>query len=80
MGPAYFVIAIMGCADGGSGCTSLATLPTQYESASQCTAATAKALEDNNNFDFPTLVARCRPGLSASAQAEPVPPRDSRRG
>lgn len=80
MGPAYFVIAIMGCADGGAACTPLATLPTQYESASQCSAATAKALEDNNNFDFPTLVARCRSGVSASAQADPVPPRGARRG
>ena len=27
MGPGYFVIAIMGCADGGSACTPVATLP-----------------------------------------------------
>ena len=75
MGPVSFVIAILGCADGGSSCTPVATLPTQYQSAAECSAATAKALEENNNFDFPSLIARCRSGgASASAQAQPVPP------
>jgi acyl-CoA synthetase (AMP-forming)/AMP-acid ligase II len=75
MGPGYFVIAILGCADGGTSCTPVATLQTRYESAAQCTAATAPALEANSNFDFPTLVARCRPGTQAtSAQAERVKP------
>lgn len=60
MGPAYFVIAILGCADGGSACTPVATLQTRYESQAQCSAATAAALYSNNNFDFPTLVASCR--------------------
>lgn len=79
MGPAYFVIAIMGCADGGAACTPVATLPTQYQSASQCSAATARALEENNDFDFPTLVARCKSGVAASAEATPLP-RGARRG
>ena len=75
MGPGYFVIAILGCADGGTSCTPVATLQTRHESAAQCTAATAPALEANSNFDFPTLVARCRPGTQAtSAQAERVKP------
>ena len=75
MGPGYFVIAILGCADGGTSCTPVATLQTRYESAAQCTAATAPALEANSNFDFPTLIARCRPGTQAtSAQAERVKP------
>ena len=33
MGPGYFVIAILGCADGGSACTPVATLPTHYATA-----------------------------------------------
>jgi len=61
MGPGFFVIAILGCADGGSSCAPVTTLPTRYESAQQCSEATAAALETNNNFDFPTLVASCRP-------------------
>jgi hypothetical protein len=82
MGPGYFVIAILGCADGGSSCTQVATLQTRYESAAQCSAATLGALEANTGFDYPTLLARCRPGAAASAEAErarPIPA-GSRRG
>lgn len=60
MGPATFVIAILGCADGGSACTPVATLPTTYVSQEQCAAATGAALMENSNFDYPTLLARCR--------------------
>jgi len=69
MGPAYFVIAILGCADGGSACTPVATLQTRYSNASECSAATPAALEANSDFDFPTLLARCReaPALGAAA-------------
>lgn len=67
MGPAYFVIAILGCADGGGSCTPVATLQTRYESAAECSAATSAALEANSNFDFPTLVARCRAGTGTAS-------------
>jgi acyl-CoA synthetase (AMP-forming)/AMP-acid ligase II len=67
MGPGYFIIAILGCADGGTNCTPVATLQTRYESAEQCSAATGAALQANSNFDFPTLLARCRPGSGAAA-------------
>jgi hypothetical protein len=68
MGPATFVIAILGCADGGTACTPVATLQTRYETEAQCTAATVPALEQNSSFDYPTLVARCR-RASAPASA-----------
>jgi hypothetical protein len=77
MGPGYFVIAILGCADGGSSCTPVATLQTRYENAAQCSAATAGALETHNDFDFPTLVARCRPGAAPASgrdlRLRPIP-------
>ena len=38
MGPAYFVIAILGCADGGGSCTLVATLQTRYDTQAQCAA------------------------------------------
>ena len=75
MGP-YFIIAILGCADGGSQCTPVATLPVRYESRAECAAATVPALEANTNFDFSTLVAQCRAGSAAKAasfSAEPQP-------
>jgi hypothetical protein len=68
MGPGTFVIAILGCADGGSACTPVATLQTRYATEAQCSAATPLALEENTNFDYPTLVARCR-RASAPASA-----------
>jgi len=83
MGPGYFVIAILGCADGGSSCTQVATLQTRYESAAQCSAATTAALEANTNFDYPTLLARCSEGsapLSAEAPTDKPLPAGARRG
>ena len=70
MGPGFFVIAILGCADGGSACTPVATLDTHYATEAQCSSATGAALIENSNFDFPTLVARCRPASAKSADAQ----------
>ncbi|HEX3422201.1 MAG TPA: hypothetical protein VHS33_02205 [Sphingomicrobium sp.] len=70
MGPAYFVIAILGCADGGSACTKIATLETRYSSEAECTAATPAALIENSKFDYPTLVASCRPDSVKSADSQ----------
>jgi len=78
MGASYFVIAILGCADGGSACTPVATLPTHYATEAACSGATVGALEANSQFDFPTLLARCRSGSSAAAEAE-APPADGLR-
>jgi acyl-CoA synthetase (AMP-forming)/AMP-acid ligase II len=79
MGPGYFVIAILGCADGGSACTPVATLQTHYSNEAQCSAATSAALEENSNFDFPTLLARCRPGMAAkTADAQHDKPQPGR--
>ena len=71
MGAGYFVIAILGCADGGSACTPVATLPTRYESSAQCASASVSALEANSNFDFPTLLARCRQGATKASDSTP---------
>ena len=70
MGPGYFVIAILGCADGGSACTPVATLQTRYATQAECSAATVPALEANTDFDFPTLVARCRAGAEKAADVQ----------
>jgi hypothetical protein len=78
MGPAYFVIAILGCADGGSACTPVADLPARYATEEQCSAAAGAALIENSDFDYPTLLARCRPATEKSAVAK-EPPRDKRR-
>ena len=78
MGPGYFVIAILGCADGSQACTRVATVPVHYADQQSCAASTSKALEANTNFDFPTLVAECqavtaRPAASRKEAPQPVP-------
>ncbi len=77
MGAGYFVIAILGCADGSAACTPVATVPTHYATEQQCNAATGEALIKNSDFDFPTLVARCRSveaPASAAAKGDEQPP------
>jgi len=84
MGPAYFVIAILGCADGSQDCTQVATMPAQYADQQSCAASVSRALAANTDLDFPTLVAECqaverRP--AATRDAKPVlVPAGARRG
>lgn len=61
MAAGYFIIAILGCADGSTQCTPVMTAPTRYESEAACTAAAPAVLMSNTNFDFPSLYAQCRP-------------------
>jgi hypothetical protein len=72
MGPGFFVIAILGCADGSAACTPVATMPTRYESRDACVAATGSALAGAGDFDFPTLMAQCRPGKAPAADRAPA--------
>lgn len=67
MGPAAYVIAILGCADGSAACQPVATMPMRYENHAACSAATASTLAQNSDFDFPTLVAECRPATALPA-------------
>ena len=82
MGPGYFFIAILGCADGSAACTPVATIPTRYQSQSSCAAATGPALAASTDFD-PALIAECRSGKATGAsRVEPVKshPVDIRQG
>lgn len=72
MGPGSFIIAILGCSDGATACTPVMTVPARFESESACTAAAPDALIANSNFDFPSLLAVCRPaGRPAAADLGP---------
>lgn len=68
MGPGFYMIAILGCADGSAACTPVATLPTRYESRAACEAATVSALDQAGEFDFPMLTAQCRAAKAPAAQ------------
>ncbi|HEX8124189.1 MAG TPA: hypothetical protein VF548_01240 [Allosphingosinicella sp.] len=68
MGPAIFIIAIMGCGEGDSPCQQVKTLEARYESRAACTAATEAALTENADIDFPVIAAEC---VSDGARANP---------
>jgi hypothetical protein len=83
MGPGYFIIAILGCADGSAACKPVATMPTRYASEAQCTAATEEALARNSDLDFPTLAAECRAvkaPIAAERRQVRAIPANARRG
>lgn len=69
MGPVGYVIAILGCADGGTSCQVAATPAARYETAAQCQAAREEALDRNSDLDFPTLIAECRRSSATPAAA-----------
>ena len=73
MEPVYYVIAILGCADGSTQCTPVATVPTHYTSHAACSASTAEALLANSDLDFPTLLAECRAALPRKTAAQEQP-------
>lgn len=74
MGPVSYVIAILGCADGGAACQQVALAPARYESAAACEAATGNVLAGSTDFDFPTIVARCRAAKApAAVERTPAP-------
>ena len=73
MGPIGYVIAILGCADGGASCQTVATLAPRYESAAQCAAARNGALDANADLDFPMLMAQCQKSSAHPASAKTAP-------
>ena len=79
MGPAYFVIAIMGCGDGGTACQTVATPAAHYVSEQTCLAARDAVLMANSDLDFPTLLATCQAVTPRETSAKPRPaPKDAR--
>ena len=71
MDAGYFIIAILGCADSGEGCRTVATPPTHYASEQACMAARGDALMANSDLDFPTLFAECRSMAPRASASQP---------
>lgn len=72
MGPAVFVIAILGCGEAESPCQQVALAGPRYESAAACHAATTEAIEQHQEIAFPVVVAECR-AANAEATSELMP-------
>ena len=60
MGPALFIIAILGCADGGDTCQQVRIAPASYVSADACALAVPGVLANNTDVDAPEIKAECR--------------------
>lgn len=60
MEPVFFFMAIMGCADGASGCAEARVEPARYATVQQCQAAMPDALARNTDLEFPVISAACR--------------------
>ena len=60
MGPAVYLLAILGCGEGEAACEAVRVLPARYESHEACVAATAAAAEQAQDAPYPVVVAQCR--------------------
>ena len=66
MGPAFYVMAILGCGEADTACQQVGVTQAQYESADACTAATADAVGRHGDLLYPVVVAQCMPGTAKS--------------
>lgn len=68
MGPAFYIMAILGCGEAEAQCETVATVAARYESAEACNAATQGAIEEHSDALYPVVVAQCRPANQPIAQ------------
>lgn len=71
MHPLFYVIAIMGCSDGGQACQQQRVEPIHYVSPAACQAAMPAALERNTDLDYPTIQVACRSSGMLIAKEQP---------
>ena len=60
MAPALFVLAIMGCGDGGASCSEVRIVETRFTSVESCQQAMPGILQRNTDLEYPELSATCR--------------------
>ncbi|HEX8442896.1 MAG TPA: hypothetical protein VF631_04535 [Allosphingosinicella sp.] len=60
MGPAYFVLAILGCGEGEAACQQVAIVDTRFTSVEACQSASEDTLMRHSDADYPVVVAQCR--------------------
>jgi hypothetical protein len=70
MGPAYFVLAVLGCGDAETMCREVRVVDARYQSAAECMAAMDAKLGENTDLAFPVLMGRCRPGSPQMAEGK----------
>jgi hypothetical protein len=60
MGPAFYVLAILGCGEGETACQQITTAGSSYESVDACNQASEGALMNHVDAAFPVVVAQCQ--------------------
>ena len=75
MGPALYIMAILGCGDGQAACQQVRLIETQYASVDACNAAMAEKLMAATDLPFPEVSAQCRPATAAAMAAAQARPR-----
>ena len=70
MEPLFYVMAIMGCADGNVQCTEARIVPTRYQSMAQRRAALPDQLAQNTDVPYPMIGAACRTAGAQIAKTE----------
>ena len=68
MGAFFYVVAIMGCGDGGEQCRQARLLPARYATAAQCRAALPARLAENTDVAFPEISADCHAATSTDSR------------
>ena len=60
MGPAFYIMAILGCGEADTACQQVGVEQAQYQSIKECNAATAGALLGHVDAAYPVVVAQCQ--------------------
>jgi hypothetical protein len=71
MQPIFYVMAILGCGDVGTGCEAVRTPQARYASAAACKAAAESILIGHTDLDYPMLRADCRKAMRAAVLKRP---------
>lgn len=72
MEPAYFVMAILGCADDGLQCRQERIEPIRYQSAAACQSAIDTALQRNSDLSYPMVGAACQRAGEQVVESKPA--------
>lgn len=71
MGPAIFVMAIMGCGEAEAPCLEVGRVDARYESREACVAETEAQVLRHAGIDYPVVVAQCLPAGARPAELRP---------
>ncbi len=68
MGPAVYIMAILGCGEAEAACETVATVPAYYRSEEECNAATETEVARRDDVLYPVVVAQCRSATQPVSQ------------